>query len=205
MKKYVFLFFLFIIISFSLFHSEVFGHGNPGIDRAPPMDFENRNVTVEAKMNPSDMTVGDFSNAFMKITFLDVDTGKAFKQATYSIDVYKKGELLARNNFYAENGTTTIDIRPNSDCDKTPIWKCTKYYGIEHPIAGALYTFGQDNPVIDGPIFTKGGLYHIKVSVIGADSVRSNLLHPLEFDLYVTIAQEQVFYITVPDYLIAKQ
>ena len=80
--------------------------------------------------------------------------------------------------------------------------ECSKYYGIEHPIAGALYTFGQNNPVIEGPIFTKGGLYHIKVSILGADSVRSNLLNPLEFDLYVTIAQEQIFYINVSEDLL---
>ena len=188
---------LFSVFTTPMFSVDVFGHGNPGVDRAPAIDFENKNVTVEARMNPSDMTVGDFSNAFMKIIFLDEDTEETFRQVTYAIDVYKKGELLARNSFYAENGTVTIDIRPNDICDESLVWKCSKYYGVVHPIAGALYTFGQNNPVIDGLIFVKGGLYHIKVSVIGADSVRSNLLNPLEFDLYVTIAQEQIFYIEV--------
>jgi len=69
-------------------------------------------------------------------------------------------------------------------------------------IVGALYTFGQNNPVIDGPIFIKGGLYHINVEVLGAGSVRSNLLDPLEYDTYVSIAQEHTFYIEVPDNLI---
>ena len=194
--------YIFSILVIPMFSMEIFGHGNPGVDRAPAINFENKNVTVEARMNPSDMTVGDFSNAFMKITFLDDDTGETFRQVTYAVDVYKKGELLARNSFYAENGTVTIDIRPNSVCDESLVWKCSKYYGVVHPIAGALYTFGQNNPVIDGPIFIKGGLYHIKVSVIGADSVRSNLLNPLEFDLYVTIAQEQIFYVEVSEDLL---
>ncbi len=194
--------FLFVIFLIPIEKTDVLGHGNPGVDRAPPINFENRNVTVEARMNPSDITVGDVSNAFVEITFLDENTGKSFRQVTYSVDIYKKGELLARNNFYAENGTTTIDIRPNDSCETSITWKCSKYYGTEHPIAGALYTFGQNNPVIDGPIFVEGGLYHIKVSVIGADSVRSNLLYPLEFDLYVTIAQEHTFYIDVPEFLI---
>ena len=194
---------LFILFTIPIILSaDVFGHGGPGIDRAPAIDFENRNVTVEARMNPSDMTVGDFSNAFMKITFLDEDTEESFKQVTYAIDVYKKGELLARNNFYAEDGTITIDVRPNNSCDDPLVWKCNKYYGVEHPIAGALYTFGQNNPVIEGPIFTKGGLYHIKASILGVDSVRSNLLNPLEFDLYVTIAQEQIFHINVSEDLL---
>ncbi len=202
MRKLMVGFFLFVIFLIPIEKADVFGHGNPGIDRAPPIDFENKNVTIEARMNPSDITIGDISNAFVEITFLDESTGESFKQVTYSVDIYKKGKLLARNNFYAETGTTTIDIRPNDACKTSTLWKCSKYYGTEHPIAGALFTLGQNNPVIDGPIFIEGGLYHIKVSVIGANSVRSNLLHPLEFDLYVTIAQEHTFYIDVPNYLI---
>ena len=201
MKMFVLIFCMFVIFATPMYE-EAFGHGNPGVDRAPSIDFKSRNVTVEARMNPSDMTVGNFSNAFIRIAFLDENTNEAFRQVTYSIDVYKKEELLARNNFYAENGTVTIDIRPDDTCDEPLAWRCSKYYGTEHPIAGALYTLGQNNPVIDGPIFTKGGLYHIKVSVIGADSVRSNLLDPLEFDLYVTIAQEHIFYIDVPKHLL---
>lgn len=201
-RQFLLVFLLFSAFMIDVADVAVFGHGTPGVDRAPPIDFENKNVTVEARMSPSDMTVGDFSNAFMEITFLDQDTGESFRQVTYAIDIYKKGELLARNNFYAEKGTMTIDIRPNDLCSESSAWKCSEYYGVKHPIAGALYTFGQNNPVIDGPIFIEGGLYHIKVSVIGADSVRSNLLNPLEFDLYVTIAQEYVFYIDVSDHLV---
>ena len=195
---------LYVLIVFTVSTVDVFGHGNPGVDRAPPMDFDNRNVTVEVKMNPSDMTVGDFSNALMALKFIDDDTEEIFEQVTYAVDVYKKGELLARKNFYGEEGLLTIDIRPNDACNESLLWKCTKYYGTVHPISGGLYTFGENNPVIEGPIFTNGGLYHIKVSVISADSVRSNFLDPLVFDLYVAIAQEFTFYITVPDSLISK-
>lgn len=197
---------VFFVVVMAIPITDAFGHGNPGIDRAPSIDFDNKSVTVEARMSPSDMTVDDFSNAFMTLSFLDDDTDELFTQTTYKVDVFKKGKLLARNMFYAEDGKVTIDIRPNANCsvmEEKP-WQCTKYFGTEHPIsAGALYTFGQSNPVIDGPVFTKGGLYHINVEVIGAGSVRSNLLSPLEFDLYVTIAQEQVFYIDVPSYLLS--
>ncbi len=203
-KKFLVLFGVFALCLIPVIAIDVFGHGNPGVDRAPAIDFENRNVTVEARMSPSDMTVGDFSNAFLSLKFIDDDTEEIFKQVTYAVEIYKKGELLARKNFYAEEGHLTVDIRPNSSCGEIQLWKCVKYYGSVHPIAGALYTLGENNPVIEGPIFSSGGLYNIKASVIGADSVRSNLLDPLEFDLYVTIAQEYVFYITVPDSLIIK-
>lgn len=67
--------FLFVIFLISLEKIDVFGHGNPGVDRSPPIDFENKNVTVEARMSPSDITVGDISNAFVEITFLNEDNG----------------------------------------------------------------------------------------------------------------------------------
>lgn len=203
-KKHLVVLVILAITSLPLFATEVFGHGNPGIDRAPPIDFENKNVTIETRMSPSDMTVGDFSNAFLTLKFIDSDTEEIFKQVTYAVEIYKKGELIARKNFYSEDGFLTVDIRPNKECNEPLLWKCTKYYGTEHPIAGALYTHGNENPVIEGPVFTSGGLYHIKAAVISAGSVRSNLSEPLEFDLYVTIAQEYTFYITVPDNLIIK-
>ena len=177
---------------------DVFGHGTPGKDRAPVIDFENKNVTIEIKMSPSDITAGNFTNAFMTISFLDDDTGRLFEQSTYKVDVFRGEKMLARNLFYAKDDMVTIDIRPNDACDiddwDEP-WKCAVYHGTEHPITAGLYTFGQSNPVIDGAIFTAGGLYHINVQVIGAGSVHSSLLDPLAFDLYVTVAQEQKFWI----------
>ena len=113
------------------------------------------------------------------------------------MDIFKGEKLLARNLFYAEDGKVTIDIRPNENCsieEELP-WKCTTYYGTKHGITGGLYTFGQSNPVIDGAIFTEGGLYHMNIKVIGAGSVHSSLLDPLQFDLYITIAQEQTFWV----------
>ncbi len=55
------MFCLFSVFAIPVISMDVFGHGNPGVDRAPSIDFENRNVTVEARMNPSDITVGDLN------------------------------------------------------------------------------------------------------------------------------------------------
>ena len=219
-KKFLIVGIVVVLSLVPVFATDVFGHGG-GRDRAPEINYENRDVTVIAKMNPSDMTVGDFSNAFMEVKFVEVFKTNSdkkienqtcvyqlvdylckydvpIKQTTFTIEVLKDQKLLARNNFYTEDGVMTIDIRPNDKCDaeeETP-WKCTKYFGTEHPlVVESLYAFGQNNPVIDGPIFTEGGLYEIKVKVIGAESPRSNFKDPLEFDLYVSIAQEQTFWI----------
>ena len=211
---------IFSLLLVPIVDGDVFGHGGPE-DRAPEINFDNRDVTVKAKMKPADMIVGDFSNAFMQIQFVEVfelnsdkkiedmtciDQIEGYlckydvpiKHTTYAIEIWKEQKLLARNNFYSEPGVMTIDVRPDDKCsisEQNP-WKCTRYYGTEHPlVVGALYTLGQNNPVIYGPIFTEGGLYNIKVKIIGAESPRSNLAVPLEFDLFVSIAQEQMFWL----------
>ena len=62
MKRLILILCMFTVFTITMGNMDVFGHGgNPGFDRASPIDFENKNVTVEARMNPSDMTLGDFS------------------------------------------------------------------------------------------------------------------------------------------------
>ena len=208
----------------SLFTGDAFGHGGSNVDRAPQIDFEKRKVTVITKMSPPDMTVGDFSNAFLEVKFVDVFENKydkrvdgmncfdwdfdgifdcrydvPIKQVTYRVEIEKQGKLLARHMFYAENGILTIDVRPDDKCsvdENDEPWQCTEIKGTKHPIIEeALYAFGENNPTIEGSVFTKGGLYNIKVEVLGAESPRSNFNEPLVFDLYVSIAQEQTFWI----------
>ena len=192
-----FVFPLLVILLVPVIIPDVLGHGF-GIDEAPSISFDNRNVTVSTKLSPSDLTVGDIENAFVQVRFFDVDTNQTINDVTYGIEMWRKGELLARNDFYAVNGIMTIDVRPTYDCNNLQLWRCTNYYGVMHPIAGALYTYGNSNPVIQGPIFDKGGLYNIKVSVLGAESPKTLLTTPLKFELYTSVAQEQIFYITVP-------
>ena len=54
---------------------------------------------------------------------------------------------------------------------------------------------GEGRPLIDGPIFEKGGLYNVKVSIEGATSPRSLVAEPLNFDTFVSVAQDQGFFI----------
>ena len=56
-----------------------------------------------------------------------------------------------------------------------------------------MYERGSGVPVIQGPIFTKGGLYNISVVIEGATSPKTLVAEPLEFDTFVSVAQEQFF------------
>ena len=180
---------------------EAYGHGG-GFDVAPPIDFDGKNVTVSTEMNPVDMTVGEVDQANMKIRFFDADDDENLKKVTYRVEVWRNEDLLARHLFFDEDGMLDVKIRPVLDCGEAELWKCTRYYGVEHPIIkDALYDLGGI-PVIAGPIFDKGGLYNIRVDIEGATSERTLVTNALRYETFVSIAQEQFFDIQTADAVI---
>ena len=175
-----------------LFSDDVFGHGL-GADQAPPIDFGGMLVTVSTVMTPSDFTVGEVDRANLKVRFFDQSTDTNLKSVTYRVQVFQAGELLAREIFYDKDGELNIQIRPQKNCFEPQPWRCTIYQGARDPISGGLHERGGGVPVIQGPIFTKGGLYNISVVIEGATSPKTLVAEPLEFDTFVSVAQDQYF------------
>ena len=184
---------------------DAFGHGLGG-DQAPAISFEGMEVTVRTDLTPSDITIGDIDDVNMKIRFFDTLTDTTLEKVTYRIEVWRSGDLLARNLFYDLDGRLDVEIRPNENCNKPELWQCTVYGGSEHVSAPeALYVYGEpcnDNnletcarPTITGPIFEKGGLYNIRVDIEGATSPKTQLANLLSYDTFVSVAQEQDFLI----------
>ncbi len=147
------------------------------------------------QLSPADITVGQVNDANMTIRFFDTLTDTNLKEVTYRIEVYRNDALLANNLFYDTDGELTVEIRPVFSCAEVLLWKCTDYFGEKHGIAGALFARGQGLPIIQGPIFDKGGLYNIQVTIEGAMSPKTLVADPLKFDTFVSVAQEQNFII----------
>ena len=190
-----------IVLFFSLlglvaipFTSDAFGHGL-GADQAPPINFEGMDVTVRTELTPYDITAGQIDDANMGIRFFDTLTNTTLNDVTYRVEVYRSGDLLARNHFYDIDGYLNIEVRPVLSCSEIDLWRCTTYYGEKHPIAGALFARGEGRPVIQGPIFDKGGLYNIQVIIEGATSPKTLLMENLQFETFVSVSQEQNFII----------
>jgi len=162
-----------------LFSDDVFGHGL-GADQAPPIDFGGMLVTVSTVMSPADFTVGEVENTNLE-------------SVTYRVQIFQAGELLAREIFFDKDGELNIQIRPQKECFESQPWRCTIYQGAREPISGGLYERGSGVPVIQGPIFIKGGLYNISVVIEGATSPKTLVAEPLEFNTFVSIAQDQYF------------
>jgi len=175
-----------------LFSDDVFGHGL-GADQAPPIDFAGMLVTVSTIMTPSDITVGEVDRANLQIRFFDQGTDTNLESVTYRVQIFQAGELLAREIFYDKDGELNVQIRPQKECFEPQPWRCTIYQGAREGISGGLYAYGSGVPVIQGPIFTKGGLYNISVVIEGATSPKTLVAEPLEFDTFVSVAQDQYF------------
>ena len=184
---------------------DVFGHGLGG-DQAEPLSFDGMEVTVRTDLNPSDITIGEIDDVNMKIRFFDTLTDKTLEKVTYRVEVWRSGDLLARNLFYDLDGRLDVEIRPDANCSEADLWRCTVYGGSEHVSAPeALFVYGEEcndnnldtcaRPTITGPIFEKGGLYNIRIDIEGATSPRTQLATLLSYDTFVSVAQEQDFFI----------
>ena len=190
-----FAFLLIGLLTIPVIVENVYGHGLGG-DVAPPISFEGMEVTVSTILDPSDITAGEIDTANMAVRFFDTLTDTTLEKVTYRVEIWRSGDLLARNLFYDVDGTLNVELRPVSGCTEVDQWRCTTYFGSEHVSApGALYVQGEGRPVIKGPIFEQGGLYNVRIDVEGASSPRTALTQVLSYNTFVSIAQEQNFFI----------
>ncbi|KER06496.1 blue copper domain-containing protein [Marine Group I thaumarchaeote SCGC AAA799-E16] len=194
MKKIILIVSVFFVLFISISIPDVFAHGLGG-DQAPPISFGGMDVTVFTQLNPSDITVGEIDKANMGIRFFDLLTDQNLEAVTYRIEIWRGDDLLARELFYDSQGQLDVEIRPDTKCDNEQLIHCTQYFGERELISNGLMKRGTQFPVIDGPIFDKGGLYNIRVDIEGASSPKTLVAQPLRFETFVSVAQEQDFFI----------
>ena len=195
MTRFVILATAICLFAISTLFPNIYGHGIGG-DQAEPLTFGDMEVTVRTEITPYDITVGSIDDVNMSIRFFDTLTDTTLEKVTYRIEVWQKGELLARNLFYDLDGTLNVEIRPEDGCTEADLWRCTIYGGSEHVSApGALFVQGGGNPTITGPLFVAGGLYHIRVDIEGATSPKTVVADRLSYDTFVSVAQEQDFFV----------
>lgn len=100
---------------------------------------------------------------------------------------------MANEYFFDEDGTLNLEIRPTTGCEDKELWKCTNYFGEKHPIAGDYFARRDSRPVIEGPVFDKGGQYSINVSIIGATNPKTMTTSDLHFETFLLIPEKHNF------------
>ncbi|BDQ31495.1 hypothetical protein [Nitrosopumilus zosterae] len=178
------------VVSFSPVHAQ---HHSGSL--APPIDFDGLKVALTTILFPEDFTSDDSNNANLSIRFFDSETNANIKSVTYRVEIFHENNLVANEYFFDEDGKLDLEIKPKTGCQEKELWKCTKYYGEKHAIAGAYYARGDSFPVIQGPVFDKSGQYNIKVSIVGATNPKTMTTKDLLFETFVSIPQKEIFLI----------
>ncbi|MGH1521930.1 MAG: hypothetical protein ACRBB2_06130 [Nitrosopumilus sp.] len=166
---------------------------------APPVDFGGMQVALTSILTPEDFTFEDKNSANLLLRFFDSTTNTNIPSVTYRVQIFQGENLVASEYFYDENGNLDLEIKPTEGCVEKDLWKCTKYFGEKHPIAGGYYGRGDSRPVIQGPVFDKGGLYDIKVSIVGATNPKTMTATDLYFETFLSIPEKQNFLIQTAD------
>jgi len=162
---------------------------------APPVDFGGMQVALSTVLSPEDFTAEGKKSANLSIRFFDSESNTNIKSVTYRVQIFHDEDLVASEYFFDEDGNLEIEIKPTTGCQNEILWKCTKYFGEKHTIAGAYYARGDLLPVIQGPVFEKSGVYTIKTSIVGATNPRTMTASDLHFETFISIPQKYDFII----------
>ena len=182
------IFALSIIASFAPAHAQ---HHSGSL--APPVDFDGMAVALSSILSPEDYTIDESDSVNLSIRFFDSITNTNIDSVTYRVQIFHGENLLANEYFFDEDGDLNLDIRPTSGCAEKDLWKCTKYFGEKHPIAGGYYARGDSRPTVQGPIFDQSGQYTLKVSIVGATNPKTMTTSDLYFETFLSIPEKQLF------------
>ncbi len=183
------------LLSLLILFSFGFAYGqHHGGEAAPPVSFENKQVTVSTILEPVDFIPEKHSSANLKVRFFDSQTNTNIEKVTYRVQIFYGEKLLASQMFYDKDGELDVKIHPISECAEKELWRCTKYEGDKDLVVpSALTSSSTSTPIIRGPVFDKSGTYTVKVAIIGATNPKTQTTEDINFETNINIAQEQKF------------
>src|SRR5919107_1277716 len=170
-----------IISSIAIAH----GHGL-GTDISPPITISNKEVSVEASINPTFLDRVSSSELTFIVRALDDPTrNSTIPGIDFRIVVEVNNEILLDQQFRSSDGVVKANLIPDKNIQG---WKVN---GQARP--SEHIEVSQSNPVeLQSRILTAGGLYHIIV-VIEKSSSGLTLQSDQKFDLFVSIGSSYIF------------
>ena len=94
-------------------HPTALGHNGWVGNHTPNISYEDMEVAVHVDVTPYDLTVGGVDEVNLKIRLFDLLTDNTFEQVTYRVEVWRAGDLLARNLFYDDDGILYVRVLPD--------------------------------------------------------------------------------------------
>jgi hypothetical protein len=180
---------LFVII-ISSFTIVAYGHGL-GTDMSPPITISNKQVSVEASINPTSLDQAPSSEPTLIVRALDDPSrNSTIPGVDFRIVVELNNEILLDQRFRSADGVVKANLVPDRDIQG---WEVN---GQAKP--NAQIEVSQSNPVeLQSRILTAGGLYHIIV-VIEKSSSGLTVQSDQKFDLFVSVGSSYMFSVRTP-------
>jgi hypothetical protein len=145
----------------------------------------NRKAELLVKVNPPILTDANRNDAYMLLRLYDANNNQTIKYTTFIITVEKgmgkNAEEIFTETFHTESGLLQLKIQPTEG--KAEI------LGTREQFLNAWVADPGGTINIRGPMFLAGGIYHLRIDILGIDSIR-NLFPPDQiprFDSWLSV------------------
>jgi len=173
-----------VVVASSFVAGSAYGHGL-GVDQSLPVTIGNRQVAVEASLEPT--SIDQISNRSPTLLVRAFDPGSNTTISgvvDYRIAVELQGEMLLDQRFHSSDGIVLANLVPDESIDG---WEIAGRESAAAP--DEQVPVSQSTPVqLRSRMLTDGGLYHIAVT-IESSSTGIQVGQDKRFDLYVSIAR----------------
>lgn len=147
--------------------------------------FGNRQAELLVKVNPPILTDASRDDAYILLRLYDANNNQTIKFTTFSITVEKgvgkNAEKLFTDAFHTESGLLQLKVQPTEGE--------IQILGTQEQFLNAWVADPGGTVNIRGPMFLEGGVYHLRIDILGIDSVR-NLFPPdkiIRFDSWLSV------------------
>jgi hypothetical protein len=144
-----------------------------------------RQAELLVKVNPPILTDATMDEAYLLLRLYDANNNQTIKATSFIITVEKgvgeNAEHIFTNAFHTESGLLKLKVQPTEGE--------TQILGNVDQILNAYVADPGGTVNIRGPMFLEGGIYHLRIDILGIDSIR-NLFPPDQiprFDSWLSV------------------
>ena len=178
-------------ILFGISFCQAYGHGF-GSEILPPVTIGNRNATLTITVNPPTFDPKDNEHDVV-VNLYDSKSNALIEHVTYLIEVSKDNSTIFRYMFHDEFGNLYMKIR-TVDSQQIQI------YGTQKNVLHAWMKKDDSDPlVLEGPIFTTGGLYKFHIEIVTVDSDTNLLDERVMLNAAISLGEKTVYDANLPN------
>ena len=132
-----------------------------------------RQAELLVKVNPPILTDASRDEAYLLLRLYNANNNETIKSTSFIITVEKgvgkNAKHIFTDAFYSDNGLFQLKVQP-SDGD-------VQFFGTREQFLNAWVADPGGTVNIRGPMFLEGGIYHLRIDILGIDNIR-NLFPP---------------------------